>query len=79
MVRRGSLVTTAMGGNVRSRSATHMAKELQLSWVYALDGGLGPHSGSIIARKQDMAHSIGLASELRQGIVSRVELKERGS
>jgi hypothetical protein len=77
MVRRGSLVTTVMGGNVRSRSAAHMAKELQLSWVKALEGGLGLHSGCIIARKLDMAQSIGLASELRQGSVIRVELKKR--
>jgi hypothetical protein len=79
IVRCGSLVTAVMGGKVRSRSAAHMAKELQLSCVHALEGGVGPHSGSIIARKLDMAQSVGLASELRQGSVSRVELKKRGS
>jgi hypothetical protein len=82
MSRPGSSVTTAMGGNVSLRTSVHMAKGLQLSRVLAMDSGLGPYSGSIMARTLDCCRRrvmhqtrfIGLASRLRQR-VSRWELK----
>jgi hypothetical protein len=69
MGRLGSWLTMAAIGNHRSGTTAHMTKGL------ALDGGLGPDSGSMIARKLGMARSIGLASGLRQVRVSKVELK----